>query len=535
MKKLILILAVLTASVAHAQNVRTSQLRDGAGGNVPNLTLTTTGCWNTTAGVVIFSPTCGGGGGSLLLQTLGTNNGSQSTLNFVASSTNVTGLTTSPTNSVQNEAIEILGSITHAHIAATGVGSVSCTSCNLSIQADGSVTSAANGSGGSGVTISTNGVNNTSQTALNAQNSTANTAGLALAFTNPSSGNLKAEISGNLAHASLPTLVSGDIPNNAANTSGSAASLSAASTLPNNTLATTQSCADGTTKLATDAFVTGCSLTNPMTTLGDTIYGGASGTATRLAGAATNGVWYETENVSASTPVAPTRTLAGVVTNAQTGTSYTIGATYTDRGGFITFSNASAIAETVNSAASYGSFIAWRQCNLGAGLLTATPATSTLTILDGSANVVTGATSVAFSKGQCATWLSDNTNYTVILTGPTYPFATLTDSATVTWATASEPFASAVLTFTTHGGSRTLNPTGLVDAGNYQAVFIQDATGGENLTLSTSGSCTSWRKPGGGGAVTSQALTGTAAAQDVMAFTYKASTGVCYFTMGLNY
>ena len=63
---------------------------------------------------------------------------------------------------------------------------------------------------------------------------------------------------GTLPHAQLPALVSGDIPNNAASTSGSAAFLSAVSTLPNGTLATTQgsiAVPDNSTKVATTAYV----------------------------------------------------------------------------------------------------------------------------------------------------------------------------------------------------------------------------------------------------------------------------------------
>lgn len=60
---------------------------------------------------------------------------------------------------------------------------------------------------------------------------------------------------GTLPHAQLPALVSGDIPNNGANTSGSAASLSAASTLPSGTMATTQGAHDNSTKVATTAYV----------------------------------------------------------------------------------------------------------------------------------------------------------------------------------------------------------------------------------------------------------------------------------------
>lgn len=60
---------------------------------------------------------------------------------------------------------------------------------------------------------------------------------------------------GTLPHGQLPALVSGDIPANAANTSGSAALLSAASALPNNTTATTQAAGDSSPKPATTAFV----------------------------------------------------------------------------------------------------------------------------------------------------------------------------------------------------------------------------------------------------------------------------------------
>jgi hypothetical protein len=60
---------------------------------------------------------------------------------------------------------------------------------------------------------------------------------------------------GTLPHGQLPALASGDIPANAANTSGTAANLSGTPALPNGTTATTQAAGDSTTKLATDAFV----------------------------------------------------------------------------------------------------------------------------------------------------------------------------------------------------------------------------------------------------------------------------------------
>lgn len=60
---------------------------------------------------------------------------------------------------------------------------------------------------------------------------------------------------GTLPHAQLPTLLSGDIPNNAANTTGTAANLSGTPALPNGTTATTQATSDNSTNLATTAYV----------------------------------------------------------------------------------------------------------------------------------------------------------------------------------------------------------------------------------------------------------------------------------------
>lgn len=61
--------------------------------------------------------------------------------------------------------------------------------------------------------------------------------------------------SGTLPHAQLPALVSGDIPANAANTSGTSANLSGTPALPNGVTATTQTAKDNSTKLATTAYV----------------------------------------------------------------------------------------------------------------------------------------------------------------------------------------------------------------------------------------------------------------------------------------
>lgn len=108
------------------------------------------------------------------------------------------------------------------------------------------------------------------------------------------------------------------------------------------------------------------------------------------------------------------------------------------------------------------------------------------------------------------------------------PFATQTDGATVTWAIASANIANASLTFTTHGGSRTLNITNPVNGGSYVLKIIQDGTGGEGLTLGTG--CT-WKVSGGGsGAITPST---TASAIDVLAFTYDGTN--CYANFNKNF
>jgi hypothetical protein len=91
---------------------------------------------------------------------------------------------------------------------------------------------------------------------------------------------------------------------------------------------------------------------------------------------------------------------AGVIANAQTGTSYTY--LSGDRGKLVTHSNASAIAGALPQATgAFGSgWFAWVQ-NRGAGTLTITPTTSTI---DGSATL-------ALTTGQGALIVSDGTNY----------------------------------------------------------------------------------------------------------------------------
>lgn len=91
--------------------------------------------------------------------------------------------------------------------------------------------------------------------------------------------------------------------------------------------------------------------------------------------------------------------IAGEFINSQTGTSYTI--VPADFGKLVSFSNAAAIAVTVPQA--QGSGVWFDVQNVGAGLVTLTPTTST----------INGAASFIIPKGYSARVISDGTNWQV--------------------------------------------------------------------------------------------------------------------------
>jgi hypothetical protein len=142
-------------------------------------------------------------------------------------------------------------------------------------------------------------------------------------------------------------------------------------------------------------------------------YGGAGGAITGLGSPTTNGAYDVIYNVTGSAAVAPTAVLPGVTINAQTGSSYTY--LYSDRLTLVTFANAGAVAASLPAANSTGFTNNWAglSCNSGAGTVTVTPATSTVSFWTGSAYTA-GASSIALTTGQCAWIYSDNSNYFAI-------------------------------------------------------------------------------------------------------------------------
>ena len=171
---------------------------------------------------------------------------------------------------------------------------------------------------------------------------------------------------------------------------------------------------------------------NLLTTLGDSIYGGVGGAATRLPGPTTpNNVPQTWINVpSAGAAVAEAWSLAGVPVNPQTGASYAF--QVTDRASYVTFSNAGAIAVTLPQAGStgFGSNFVVVACDIGVGLVTITPTSSTISYTTGS-SYTSNATSMPLSTGQCAWIYSDNNNYSAILRGGNKASLSITDIAPV--------------------------------------------------------------------------------------------------------
>lgn len=123
----------------------------------------------------------------------------------------------------------------------------------------------------------------------------------------------------------------------------------------------------------------------------------------------------------------------GVVTNAQTGASYTYLAT--DRAGYVSFSNGGAIAVTLPQAGSAGFASNWVNvsCDIGAGTATITPTISTISYSTGAA-YTSAAASLPLATGQCAWIYSDNSNYfAIVRAGAAAGSGVSVSGSTVSW------------------------------------------------------------------------------------------------------
>lgn len=124
---------------------------------------------------------------------------------------------------------------------------------------------------------------------------------------------------------------------------------------------------------------------NPMTTLGDILYGGASGTATRLAGSTgPDGVPLTlTSTSSGGVATAPAWSLPGILGNSQTGTTYTVISTDINPKRLV-FTGTSAVTVTLPTPTTLGlANAAFKIANNTTNTVTITPTTWTISFGSG--------------------------------------------------------------------------------------------------------------------------------------------------------
>jgi hypothetical protein len=361
------------------------------------------------------------------------------------------------------------------------------------------------GGGGGSVTLQTNGVNNALQSVLNQVTSTINSCGVIITPNNLLGGNVSHEASGLLnagcggSGRSAPTansvlLGEGTNPfnvvtpgalgtclvSNGPGVDPSFQTCSLSSVVPTNfggtgvasPTAHTVPVAEGAANFTFISPGTAgwCLLSNgtgadpgfgvcPSVAAGGPSFATQYNNAGALAGLASptaNGVYQILYNIVAGAAAAPTTALPGVIPNPQTGTSYTYGAAFVnaDRFGLTTFSNASAIAVTLPQAGTVGFTSNWGNlsCNLGAGLVTITPTTSTISYYTGNTYTL-GASSMPLSTGWCAWIFSDNSNYFAVVHGFIADVQTTVANSTVVPANSCSTSATTVVMYGVTGNS----------------------------------------------------------------------------------
>jgi hypothetical protein len=348
-----------------------------AGGNVQ---LGATGTLNnaglTNSSIILNGQTVSlGSSGNIPFQTNSTNNTSLIGINFETSTTNSCGLISTPTNSATNIEKEEV----------TGTDSATCGGTGLNTSASTGVAQVAAGTWSISSAL-TNGTTATTQTESDATTKIATdafVAGIQVLSSLSSIGTIGTGVwQGTLIGSTYGgTGQNSSSATGVAQLSGGAWSFSTG--LANGTTGITQGNGDNTTKIATDAFVLNNSVTNPMTTLGDEIYGGASGAMTRLAGpTGPNGVpQVVVEIPAAGAATAEVFALGGIPVNNN---SETTCATYTlnalDRATAILCSGGTTATITlpIHTTAGFGSNFPFIVANNNSGTLTLTPSTDTI-------------------------------------------------------------------------------------------------------------------------------------------------------------
>ncbi len=258
-------------------------------------------CTGNTSGTQVLQESslgvCSWGAGSATaFQVNGSGLINATTVNFQSSAA-FNGLTATFTNgSLGNVTLGFSGSLGNAGLT------------NSSVTFNG--TTVALGASGN-ISFQTAGTPNTSLAGLNLIASTSNSTGLANTPSNPGTNQVKTEITGTLNATSGGTGINTASSTGVAQINAGTWSISAA--LANGTTATTQTLGDSTTKVATDAFVIANALSNPLTTLGDTLAENSTPAPARIAGnvSTTMAVYTQTGTGAISALPAWTATVGG--------------------------------------------------------------------------------------------------------------------------------------------------------------------------------------------------------------------------------
>jgi hypothetical protein len=245
----------------------------------------------------------------------------------------------------------------------------------------------------------------------------------------------------------------------------------------------------GTNAITASAAFNGLS---PLTTAGDTLYGGTSGAGTRLAIGTAGQVLTVNTGATApqwSTPTTGTVTSVAALTLGTTGTdlSSTVATGTTTPVITLNVPTASASNRGALSSADWTTFngkgtgtvtsASVVSANGFAGTVATATTTPAITISTSITGVLKG-NATAISAATAGTDFVAPATATAFTAQQYFSTATLTDGATISWAVGAAQVATVTI-----AGNRTFGaPTGLVNGGFYSLCVIQDATGSRTIT-----------------------------------------------------